>query len=241
MSTDTVRYALEGTTAVVTLDDGKANALTEAAIAGVVDALDRAEREAKALVLTGRAETAPGTGRFCAGFDLRAMTSGPANATALLRKGSAMYLRLYGSPLPVVIACTGHALAGGALLVLTGDVRLCAEGSYRVGLNEVAIGMPLPLLGMELARDRLTARELGRSTLGAHIHDPASAAAAGYVDEVLPGSELLPRALAEAGRLGALSRTAYGATKARLRGTTIARIRDTLDADMAELMGLLGA
>ena len=241
MSTDSVKYQLDGTTAIVTLDDGKANALSDAAIQALVEAFDRAEREARAIVLTGRAETQPGGGRFCAGFDLKTMTSGPGNATALLRRGSEMYLRAYGTPLPLVIACTGHALAGGALLALTGDLRLCADGPYRVGLNEVAIGMPLPLLGMELARDRLAVRELPRATLGAHIYDPAGAVAAGYLDEVVPPGELLARARAEAARLGALSRTAYGATKVRLRGRTIERIRATLDSDMAELMALLGS
>jgi enoyl-CoA hydratase len=152
-----------------------------------------------------------------------------------------MYLALYGTPLPLVIACTGHALAGGALLLLTGDVRLGADGPYRIGLNEVAIGMPLPALGMELARDRLAAHELPRATLGAHIYDPAGAVRAGYLDEVVPAEALLVRARAEATRLGAFSRSAYGATKVRLRRATIAHIADTLEADLSSLMSLLGS
>jgi enoyl-CoA hydratase len=234
MSTSPVQYQLEGTTAVVTLDDGKANALSEAALHALIAAVDRAEAEARALVLTGRPD------RFCAGFDLKGMMAGPASATALLRLGSAMYLRVYGSPLPVVMACTGHALAGGALLLLTGDVRLGADGPYKLGLNEVAIGMPLPVLGVELARDRLAPHELVRATLQAQPYDPAGAARAGYLDEVVPAADLRARALAEAARLGALSRSAHGATKLRLRGATMERIRSTLDADLAELTAMIG-
>jgi enoyl-CoA hydratase len=231
----TVTYALEGSTAVLRMDDGKANALSDAMIADLVAAIHRAEGEAKALILTGRPE------RFCAGFDLKTMMSGPGPATALLRRGSGLLLALYETPLPLVIACTGHALAGGALVVLTGDVRIAADGPYRIGLNEVSIGMPVPVLAMELARDRLTAFELVPATLASKIYDPQRALAAGYVDEVLPADAVMPRALAEAARLGAMSRIAYHATKQRLRGPTVARIRDTLEDDLGGLLRLLGS
>jgi len=225
-----VRYRLEGKTAVVEMDDGKANALSDAMIAAVIAALTRAEGEASAVVLAGRPE------RFCAGFDLRVMMSGPDRAKALLTNGSELLMRLYGSPLPVVIACTGHALAGGALVVLTGDVRIAAAGAFKIGLNEVAIGMPVPVLAMELARDRLSPTALTRATLLAHVHTPAEALAAGYVDEVVAPEEVMTRALAEAARLGALGRMPFAATKERLRGKSIAHIRSSLESDMRALM-----
>jgi enoyl-CoA hydratase len=219
-------YQLEGTTAVVQMDDGKANALSDAMIAEVGEALARAEKEAKALVLAGRPD------RFCAGFDLKVMMSSPEAARSLLSHGADLLMRLYGSPLPIVAACTGHALAGGALVLLTADVRIGAAGAYRIGLNEVSIGMPLPVLGMELARDRLAGTELGRATLRAQIYAPDEAARAGYLDEVVGAADVVARAKEEAARLGALSRMAYHATKTRLRGKTIAHIVATLDDDM---------
>lgn len=227
---DPVTYRLEGTTAVIQMDDGKANALSVAMIDGVLAALTRAEGEAKAIVLTGRAE------RFCAGFDLRVMMSGPDAAKQLLSHGSEMLLRLYETPLPLVIACTGHALAGGALVVLTGDTRIGTTGAYRIGLNEVSIGMPVPVLAMELARDRLVKTELPRATLLAQVYDPEQAVRAGYLDEAVPAAETEARALAEAARLGAFARGAYHATKVRLRSATIAHIRATLEDDMRSLM-----
>jgi enoyl-CoA hydratase len=224
-----VRYRVEGKTAVVEMDDGKANALSEPMIEAVTGALTRAEAEASAMVLTGRPE------RFCAGFDLRVMMSGPDRAKALLQRGSDLLLRLYGAAIPLVIACNGHAIAGGALIVLTGDVRIGAAGPFRIGLNEVAIGLPVPVLAMELARDRLQPGALTRATLLAHIHGPDEALAAGYLDEVVPADELLPRALAEATRLSALGRAPFCATKERLRGRTIAHIRATLEDDLRAL------
>src|SRR5687767_7270010 len=182
-----VRYRIEGKTAIVEMDDGKANALSDAMIDAVVAALTRAEAEASAMVLTGRPE------RFCAGFDLRVMMSGPDHAKALLQRGSELLMRLYGAAIPLVIACSGHALAGGALVVLTGDVRIAAAGAFRIGLNEVAIGMPVPVLAMELARDRLLPTALTRATLLAHVHSPDEALAAGYVDEVVAADQVMTR------------------------------------------------
>ena len=223
-------YSLEDSIAVIRMDDGKANALSVTMIDALLAALDRAEGEAKAIVLAGRDE------RFCAGFDLRVMMSGPDQATALLTRGSELLMRLYEAKLPLVIACTGHALAGGALVVLTGDLRIGAQGAFKIGLNEVAIGLPVPVLAMELARDRLATTELPRATLMAQIYAPDEAVRAGYLDEVVPADQLLERAKAEAARLGALSNQAYRATKTRLRKATVDHIRSSLAADMATIM-----
>jgi enoyl-CoA hydratase len=222
-------YTLEGTTAVVCMDDGKANALSEAMIAELGDALTRAEKEASAMVLAGRPD------RFCAGFDLKVMMSSPEAARSLLGKGAELLMRLYGTPIPLVAACTGHALAGGALVLLTCDVRIGATGPYRIGLNEVAIGMPVPVLAMELARDRISTTELGRATLRAQIYGPDEAARAGYLDDVTAADAVLACAKEEAARLGGLSRMAYAATKTRMRGKTIEHVLASLDEDMRRI------
>lgn len=230
MTDSPLTYALESRTAIIRMDDGKANALSDAMIDALLAALDRAEKEAAAVVLTGRPD------RFCAGFDLRVMMSGPDAATALLRRGSNLLMRFYGTPLPLVVACTGHALAGGALLLLTGDLRIASEGAHKIGLNEVSIGLPVPILAMELARARLSAAELPRATLFANVYAPDEALRAGYLDRVVAKDELLTLATQEAARLGALSRAAYGATKERLRGATIQHVLSTLEEDMTRLL-----
>jgi enoyl-CoA hydratase len=162
--------------------------------------------------------------------------SGPANAVELLKAGSKLLLSLYRTPLPLIIACTGHALAGGALVVLTGDYRIGASGAFKIGLNEVQIGLPVPALAMELARDRLSKRALHHATLGAQIYDPAGALEVGYLDAVVAPDEVLNRAKAEATRLGAYGRMPYRATKERLRGATIANIEGSLERDLATLL-----
>jgi enoyl-CoA hydratase len=100
----------------------------------------------------------------------------------------------------------------------------------------VAIGLPVPMLAMELARDRLAPGALLHATLGAQIYAPDEAVAEGYLDAAFAPDEVLPHAIQEAARLGALARGAYRATKERLRGRTIAYITAGLDADMASLL-----
>lgn len=230
MSESIVGYDLRDGVAVVTMDDGKANALSDTMITELLAALARAEGEASAVVLAGRPD------KFCAGFDLRAMMAGPESAVALLRRGSELLMRLFTFPRPLVIAGTGHALAGGALVVLTGDVRYAADGPYKIGLNEVAIGLPVPVLAMELARARIQPTELTSATLLAKIYAPAEARAAGYIDHVVPAGELLGAAVAEAARLGKLSRAAFVGTKQRLRRATVELIETSLESDLAGAM-----
>lgn len=234
MATDVLSYSLEGSTAVLRMDDGKANALSEVMISALLDGLARAEKDASAVVLTGRVD------RFCAGFDLKVMSAGPEGVKKLMLHGATLLTKMFGLPMPLIIACTGHALAGGAQLLLTGDFRIGAVGPYRIGLNETTIGMPLPVLGVEFARARLAVTELSRATLGAQIYTPEEAAKMGYLDEARPVAEVLPRAMEEAQKLGALSRQAYAATKQRLRGATLAQVLATLESDMDRLLSLFG-
>lgn len=218
--------------ATLTLDDGKANALSHEMLDEIDVALTKAEAEADALVIAGR------PGKFSAGFDLKVMMSGPANAAELVGKGAGVLLRAYELPLPVIGACTGHAVAGGALMLLCTDTRIGVEGDFKLGLNEVQIGMTMPLLAQELARDRLDPRRLTEATIQARMYAPAEAAEVGYLDRVVAPEALLATARETAVALAKLPKKAYGETKRRVRAKTIAEARASLKQDLAELTGL---
>lgn len=224
-----VSYDLTNDIAIIRMDDGKANALSYPMMDELDAALDRAGKEAKAVVLAGR------PGKFCAGFDLKTMMQGAKEAQAMVTRGAHVLMRLYTLPQPLVMACTGHALAGGSLVLLTGDFRIAAQGAFKIGLNEVQIGMPVPVLAMELARDRLDPRFFLRSTLFAEIVDPNAALFAGWVDEVVDEAQLLDRAKAEAARLAALPAHAYTLTKTIMRERTVKYVNEMLAVDMARL------
>ncbi len=224
-----VQYALRDRVALITLDDGKANAVSPALITALDAALDRAEHEAGAVVLAGR------PGRFSAGFDLAIMTGGFDAMRALVTAGAEVALRMFLFPRPLVAACTGHALAAGAVFLNAADLRLGASGAFKIGLNEVAIQLPLPVFALELARARLAPRWFTQSVTQARLFDPAGACEAGFLDEVVAPEALLDTALARAAALAALPDPAFRLTKQRERRALVAHIRATLADDLAQL------
>jgi enoyl-CoA hydratase len=149
--------------------------------------------------------------------------------TKMVYGGAELGLRLYEFPIPVVAACTGHAIAMGAVLLLSADTRIGAEGNFKIGLNEVAIGMTLPMFAIELARDRLSKRHLQRCVNLSGIVDPSTAVDAGFLDRTVPADALLDEAIAEAKSYAPLDLGAHLGTKRNLRGATIERIRASLD------------
>ncbi|UDY34843.1 crotonase/enoyl-CoA hydratase family protein [Dermatobacter hominis] len=212
--------------AVIDLDDGKANALGFDVLAGLDAALDRAEQDdVTAVVLVGR------EGRFSAGFDLSVMTSGPEGARDMLGRGAELGLRFYMFPKPVVFAATGHALAMGAILLCCADVRIGADGPFKIGLNEVAIGMPVPGFAVGICQDRLALPAFTAAIQLAKVHSPDEARAAGFLDEVVPADEVRDRAIATAAELGSrLHAGPFRTTRRTVRG----HVAERLSAELAE-------
>jgi enoyl-CoA hydratase len=227
----TVSFEQDGSVVVIELDDGKANAITLDVLAGIDDGLAKARKSgASAVLLTGR------PGRFSAGFDLSVMTSGEDQMRELVTGGAELLMQMFTYPMPVICACTGHALAMGSLLLLAADVRIGAAGDFKVGLNEVAIGMGLPVFAVELARYRLTPPGFNAALLG-EVFGPEDAAAAGYLDRVVPAEEVIEAASATARRLGELRTGAVAHSKQHARSAIAAMILSTLQADMSSLSG----
>jgi len=229
---DPVTYELVDKVARITLDDGKANGLSHATIGTLHEMLDRAERDARAVLIAGR------PGRFCGGFDLAVMRGSDVEAVrGLVTAGAELFLRLFEYPLPVVVACTGHAVAAGAICLIVADARIGVKGDFKIGLSEVAIGMALPLFAFELARQRLSKRHFMRATTQAELYTPDDAVDAGFLDRAAPADELMEQALAEAKRLAELPQPAFRVTKASVQSRAVAYLRETLEDDMARLAG----
>ncbi len=226
--TDVVQYELSGDVAVLRIDDGKVNALGPTVIAALNTGLDRAEKESKAVLVAGR------PGRFSAGFDLAVIRSGgPGAAAELVTAGARLAVRIARHPAPVVIACTGHALAMGAVLLVAADLRIGATGDFKIGFNEVAIGMVTPVFLMELARDRLSKRHFLRATTHAEIYTPEAAVDAGFLDRVTASEDVIGAAREEAQRLSELPGPIFCATRARARSSILEHIEATLSEDLA--------
>lgn len=216
---------------IVHLDDGKANAMSSDTIAAISDAVDVAEADATigALVLHGR------PGRFSGGFDLGVMLGDDLPAIiGLVADGGALVHRLYGSAIPVVAACTGHAVAAGALVLLACDVRVGADIDAKVGLNEVAIKMVLPDWAFTIAGERLSKRQAQRALANARLTTPREAIDVGFIDEVVPADDVLERAVVIAADLAAtLDPSAYQRTIRKLRGTALDEMAAQIASDRA--------
>lgn len=233
-SSTAVSTRTEGDVAVVTIDDGKANAISMEVADGLWSALDDVEASpAKAVVIAGR------EGKFSAGFHLPTMQSD--QAMELMGKGGRLALRLFEFPKPVALAVTGHALAMGAVLLMTADHRVGADGDYKVGLNEVRIGLPLPPFASCLARHRLAPTHVTAATGLATIYRPADAVDVGFLDEVVPLEKVVDRAVElAAGWAEELDAAAFAATRGFFRGPITEELRgliagtDTRTASAAE-------
>ena len=221
-----------GDVLVVHLDDGKANALSTQMIGDITSAISVAEADddVVAVVLHGR------EGRFSAGFDLSVMRGGDVHAmVGLVADGGDLVRRIHGASVPVVAACTGHALAAGALMLLGCDVRIGADVDCRIGLNEVAIGMVLPDWAFTIAVDRLARRHLQRAVATAHVTGAHDAVDVGFLDEVVPADRVLDRAVEVASSFSALDARAYAGTVTKLRGGVLQAMADQVAADRAAL------
>jgi len=213
---------------LLAMDDGKANALSFAMFDGLNAGLDRAAAAGKVVLISGR------PGKFSAGFDLTVMGKGGAEMMALLRQGADLARRLMAFDTPVVLAVSGHALAMGALLCLSADYRIGIRGDYKLGLNEVAIGLPLPWFGVELARARLASGHVNPAVGLARIYDPSAAVTAGYLDEVVEPDALESHAAGMAQAIASLDPDAHRVSKQRVRSEFFPRYDEALRRDFDE-------
>jgi enoyl-CoA hydratase len=222
--TELVSYAFDGKVATITMDDGKVNVLSPAMQAELNAALDQAGADQAVVLLTGR----PGV--FSAGFDLAVLQGRGDEAGTMVLGGFELSLRLLGFPRPVVVACTGHAIAMGSFLLLSGDYRLGADGRYKITANEVAIGLEIPQAAIEICRQRMTPAFQTRALLLAEVFSPADCVGGGYLDRVVPADELAGAAHSLATGLAGLDPAAHAASKRRLRASVLPALRDAIES-----------
>lgn len=221
-------YARTESVATITMDDGKVNCLSQQMLRDLNQALDQAAADKATVLLTGRAQ------RFSAGFDLPVLKQGGTPAHEMLKAGFELAARLLSFATPVVIACNGHALAMGSFLLLSADLRIGTAGDFKIGANEVAIGMTMPRSAVEICRHRLAPAHFTRAVITGEIYTPEGALAAGFLDQLVPAAELSAIAHKTAAALSKLDPIAYAETKRRARASALTTIRSAFAADDQE-------
>jgi enoyl-CoA hydratase len=227
--TGTATYELEGRIGTIAMDDGKVNALSIEMLKSVLAGFDQAEQDEAVVVLTGREKY------FSAGFDLKVFSERPDEIVEMLTLGARLSERILSFPTPVLVACSGHAIAAGTFPALAADLRIGVEGPYKLGLNEVKIGLTVPLYVVELARQRLSPAQFNRALVTATMYTPQEAVGAGLLDRVIPASELRAASREAAEQLAALDLAAHAATKLRVREGALRALRAAVDAELASL------
>jgi enoyl-CoA hydratase len=224
---NTVTYSAAEAHAIIAINNGKVNAISHEVIDGLNEALDQAEAAKKVVILTGK------EGILSAGFDLKTMTASADAAKALVMKGSQLVYRMLSFPLPIIGACNGHAIAKGAFLLLGCDYRIGVEGDFKIGLNEVQIGMTMHHAGIAMAKARLSPVYVDRSVINAELYKPQDAITAGFLDIVVPPTHLEAAATKIAGLFAQLKMRAHAETKLKVRKQILEGLKEAIALDSA--------
>jgi enoyl-CoA hydratase len=228
--------AVEGSAPVahLHLDDGKANALNAASIDSLVGAVEQAAVDAAgALVIWGR------PGCFSGGIDLKVLRRDDVGSrlSELSRIASGL-LALWTAPIPTVAAVTGHAIAGGAVLAMACDRRVAIDNpTFRIGLNETALGMVLPTWALVIARAAIRPDRVTDTMLLGSIYPPGEAAGTGIVERAVPADAFEATVTAAATAAAGLPTAAYAGTKRQLRGSDAARAEGEIEREMGSFRG----
>jgi enoyl-CoA hydratase len=226
--TERVTYRCDAGVAHITMDDGKVNVMSTAMLADLNAALDRAEQDQAIVVLRS---ARPGI--FSAGFDLKVFAANDSvRSLQMVKAGAELALRLMSHPTPTVGVMEGHAFPMGAFLLLGCDVRIGALGKFRMGLNEVAIGIVPPGFAIELARSRLHPAWLSRTVTLGEMYEPQDAVVAGFLDRVVPTNEIEGVLGEILSALRGLNPAIHKSAKLRLRRQAMAAMREAIDREL---------
>ena len=208
-----------------------ANALSPELIVALKDAVETAPNDgARALVLSGT------PGMFSGGLDVPLLvTLDRPTMAQLWRDFYSLLSALACSPIPIAAAITGHGPAGGTVLALFCDWRGMAEGDWKMGFNEVQVGIPLPPVILSALKRQVGARQAERLGTGGLVISAAEAARLGLVDELIPLERVVDRAVAWCQCLLALPPQAMTATRRKARAD-LAGLFDHIEGELAEVI-----
>jgi enoyl-CoA hydratase len=210
----------QGDVAVLRMAHGKANALDLELCNALTAELEvYRQSAAKALVITGTG------GMFSAGVDLvRVANEGAQYVRVFLPAVNRAFETLFSLLKPVVAAVNGHAIAGGCIIACAADHRLMARAGGRIGIPELLVGVPFPVVPLEIVRFAVAPPNLQSLIYRGATFSPDDALQQGLIDGVVEQESLMERAIAVARAMGAIPSSAFALTKRQLREPVLERI-----------------
>ena len=218
---ENVHIQFENDYAIVQINRPKANALNIALVHELIQAFDTvaSSSSVRGAIITGQGTV------FSAGIDVREMLRYSEDQVDQFWESFANLIRdLSSFPKPLVAAINGHSPAGGCVLALTCDYRIMAEGDFRIGLNEVPVGIVVPPPIVALASYTLGPTKAARAFLNGTLFLPDEARDFGMIDETSPPDLVLSRAEKRLRAFLALPENAWRKTKATLRKPLLDRM-----------------
>jgi 3,2-trans-enoyl-CoA isomerase len=187
--------------------------------------------DARALVISG------GPTVFSAGLDVpRLLTMQRVELEAAWREFFGVLEALARSPLPSVAAIGGHSPAGGAVIGLFCDYRVMARGPFRIGLNEVQVGLIVPECIQHALRRLVGTYRAERLLVSGAMIEAEQALAIGMVDELVDVDHVTVRALAWLEELLKLPGKAMHATRSLARADLVEAIADPSRLDLPRFL-----
>jgi 3,2-trans-enoyl-CoA isomerase len=218
----TISTIIEGDIATIRLQRGKANAINQLLISELTQAILelKANEQVRGVLLTGRGEF------FSAGLDLIEIYEyNEIKVLDFWRDFDRLLRLMVAFPKPLVNAITGHCEAGGTLFSLCADFRVMAEGPYRIGLNEVEIGIVIPETIYHLYSFVLGRNKAYQYLLDGKMHSPQEALSNGLVQAVVPLAEVEQVALEKLKAYLKFSTRVWAQSKLNFRNALLMRIR----------------
>lgn len=211
-----------------------ANALSPELVSALMRAVDQAPKQgARALVLSGS------PGRFCGGLDVPLLlTLDKPAMTAMWRDFYSMMCVMAACPVPMAAAITGHAPAGGTVITLFADYRIAAEGDWKLGLNEVQVGLTLPPVIFLTLRRLLGAHQAERLAVGGLLISPPEALRIGLVDEVVPAEKVVDRAVEWCQGMVALPQSSMTATRGQARSDLVKLFEHSFSNELEDVLDM---
>ena len=173
---------------ILELNRPKVNAIDESLIKSLNSELDKIEKNdsIKGLILTGQA------GIFSAGLDIVSLYDKDREyMESFWFLFSSLLLRIYRYPKLIFSAISGHSPAGGTVISIMTDYRIMSKGNYVIGLNEVAVGLSMPIGIGRVFQSLLGERVAEKMTLTGKLVNPKEAEEIGLIDEVVESEKLL--------------------------------------------------
>ena len=193
-----------------------------------IDRVEQANEKCDAIVIAGVENI------FSAGYNVKIIGKDQEATKKLVELGAKIVVQLLDIRKPVIAACTGHAIALGAVILLGCDIRIGASGKFKIGLNETQLGLGLPVFATELAKQRIPHQHVHKVILEAELHSPEKALIYGFLDQVVNPDEVMPESIARAKLLAKYSARTYGFHKRQLN----LEYADTVRASLNEPQNL---